>query len=190
MSPIFFKNPAEFRAWLDKNHSTETVLLVGFYKKGSGKQNMTWSESVDQALCFGWIDGVRKSIDGESYCIRFTPRKPTSVWSAVNIKKVEELTKQGLMQRAGLDIFNKRKVEKSGIYSFEKDAKSLPESLESAFKANKKAWDYFTAQPPSYKKTTIHWVISAKQQSTQLSRLGKLIEVSELGIKIWEKYNL
>jgi uncharacterized protein YdeI (YjbR/CyaY-like superfamily) len=114
-TPIFFRDQKEFRKWLEKNHKTSTELLVGFYKVNSGKPNMTWSQSVDEALCFGWIDGIRRSIDKESYCIRFTPRKPTSNWSNVNIKKVEELKRKGLMTKSGLDAYKKRKDLKAGI---------------------------------------------------------------------------
>ena len=130
MTPIFFTNQANFRMWLEKNHKKETELLVGFYKKDSGKLNMTWSQSVDEALCFGWIDGVRRSIDKDSYCIRFTPRRPSSNWSSVNIKKVEELIKQGLMQPAGLEIYKLRKEEKSGVASYESGTKQLDKYLE------------------------------------------------------------
>lgn len=179
MSPIFFKDQFEFRNWLAQNHKKETELIVGYYKKDSGKQNMTWSESVDQALCFGWIDGIRKSIDDDSYCIRFTPRKPTSVWSAVNIAKVEELTKQGLMQKAGLDAFSFRKEEKSRIYSYEDEVERLNRELETKFQANPKAWNYYSLQPPSYRKMVIRWIMSAKQESTRLSRLEKAIAESE-----------
>jgi len=179
MTPTFFKNQSEFRAWLAENHKKETELLVGFYKTGSGKLNMTWSQSVDEALCFGWIDGVRRSIDKDSYCIRFTPRKPTSIWSAVNIQKVEDLTKNGLMQQAGLEAFSRRKAEKSGIYSFEMEAKKLEDHLEHQFKANEAAWLFFTTQAPSYQKTIIHWLMAAKQEATKLARLDKAIAASE-----------
>src|SRR6187455_2768905 len=142
MTPTFFAKPSGFRKWLQKNHKKETELLVGFYKVGSGKPSMTWSESVDEALCFGWIDGVRKSIDKDSYQIRFTQRKSTSIWSAINIRKMEELTKAGLMQPAGLACFEKRTESKSRIYSHEKDEVALPKDFTKQFKANKKAWDY------------------------------------------------
>ena len=143
MTSKFFTDQAHFRMWLEENHKKENELLVGFYKKNSEKHNMTWSQSVDEALCFGWIDGVRRSIDEESYCIRFTPRRPSSTWSSVNIKKVEELIKNGLMQPAGLEIYNKRKEEKSRVASYESDPKQLDKLLENKFKANKTAWDFF-----------------------------------------------
>ncbi len=179
MTPIFFNTQADFRNWLKENHSRETVLIVGFYKVDSGKFNLSWSQSVDEALCFGWIDGVRRSIDEESYCIRFTPRKPGSNWSTVNIKKMEELIKNGKMQPAGLKAFSYRKEEKSAIYSFENDTRELSGILLEQFKANPTAWDFFHAQAPSYQKTMTHWILSAKQESTRLTRLGKLISESE-----------
>lgn len=188
MKPTFFSNQLEFRAWLEKNHRVEAELLVGFYKVDSGKPSMTWSQSVDQALCFGWIDGIRKSVDSESYCIRFTPRRKTSIWSAVNIKKVEELTQQGLMQPAGFEAFSYRKEERSTLYSFERDAIKLADSFADKFKANKKAWKFFTTQAQSYQKSTIYWIMSAKQEKTQLSRLEKVIAESEKQIRLWDKY--
>ncbi|NUN98999.1 MAG: YdeI/OmpD-associated family protein [Saprospiraceae bacterium] len=179
MTPTFFKNQAEFRAWLAENYQKEKEILVGFYKTGSGKLNMTWSQSVDEALCFGWIDGIRRSIDKDSYCIRFTPRKANSIWSVVNIQKVEALTKSGLMQPAGLEAFSRRVAEKSGIYSFEEGAKSLEDHLEQQFKANEAAWQFFTTQAPSYQKNIVHWIMAAKQEATKLARLDKTIAASE-----------
>lgn len=182
--PLFFSTPSAFRKWLQKNHEKATELLVGFYKVGSGKQSITWSESVDEALCFGWIDGVRKRIDEESYSIRFTPRKPKSIWSAINIKKVEELSKQGLMHPAGLAAFSKREESKSRIYSYEKEVSTLPDDFLKKFKANQKAWKYFQSLPPSYRNTAIHGVVSARQESTRVKRLEELIRDSEAGQKI------
>ena len=184
MSATFFQTQLDFRNWLEKNHQNEKELLVGFYKVGTKKPSMTWSESVDQALCFGWIDGVRKSIDEESYSIRFTPRKPTSIWSAINIKKVKELTKAGLMTAEGLKAFKLRKEEKSAIYSHEKELAMLDPDFEKQFKANKKAWEFFTQQAPSYRKVMLHWITSAKQEKTRLSRLEKTIRESELGKRV------
>lgn len=178
MTPTFFAKQLDFRKWLVKNHKKETELLVGFYKVDSDKPSMTWSQSVDQALCFGWIDGVRRSIDRDSYSIRFTPRRPASIWSARNIKKVEVLTKQGLMQPAGLASFKFRKEHRSKIYSHEKEAQKLPINLERKFKANKKAWEFFTTQAPSYQKVIIQWIIAAKQEITQFARLDKVIAES------------
>ena len=183
MKPTFFSNQSDFRKWLEKNHNKETELLVGFYKVGSGKSSMTWSQSVDEALCFGWIDAVRKSIDKDSYTIRFTHRKPNSIWSAINIKKVEELTKQGLMQPGGLAAFEKRKESKSRIYSYEKEPAKLAAVYEKKFKANKKAWAFFKSLSPYYQKLGVHRVMDAKQEKTQISRLEKLIKESEAGRK-------
>ncbi len=179
MTPTFFPRPSDFRAWLKKHHKTEKELLVGFYKKGSGKESITWPESVDEALCFGWIDGIRRSIDDESYSIRFTPRNPKSNWSAVNIKKVEELTQKGLMQPAGLLSFSLRQEHRSAIYTYENKPKALEPAMEKKFKANKKAWKWFEAQSLSYRKTAFYWIMSAKQESTRLSRLETLIADSE-----------
>jgi len=184
MSATFFPTPQDFRDWLEKNHQTEKELLVGFYKVGTKKPSMTWSESVDQALCFGWIDGVRKSIDDESYSIRFTPRKPTSIWSAINIKKVEDLTKAGLMTSEGLKAFELRKEEKSAIYSHEKELATLDPAFEKQFRTNKKAWEFFNSQAPSYQKVMLHWIMRAKQEKTRLSRLEKTIRESEQGKRV------
>jgi uncharacterized protein YdeI (YjbR/CyaY-like superfamily) len=185
MTPVFFQDQKEFRKWLEKNHKTESELLVGYYKVGSGKPSMSWSESVDQALCFGWIDGIRKSIDNERYCIRFTHRKPTSIWSNINIGKVEQLTKNGLMRQSGLEVFNNRKSSKSGIYSFENRPANLNDSFENQFKANEIAWEFFINQAPSYQRTIFYWIMSAKLESTQLSRLNKTIMASEKQKKIF-----
>lgn len=186
MTPIFFSSQSDFRNWLQKNHTKETELWVGFYKVASGKPSMTWSQSVDEALCFGWIDGVRTSIDKDSYQIRFTPRKSTSIWSAVNIKKMEELTRQGLMQPAGLASFEKRTESKSRIYSFEKDEVELTPDFKKQFKANKKAWEYFLSLAPSYRKVSTHWVMGAKQETTQIKRLNQLISDSAAGTNQWK----
>ena len=179
MISTFFSTPQEFRNWLEENHQSEKEIIVGFYKVGTKKPSITWSESVDQALCFGWIDGVRKSIDEESYSIRFTPRKSTSIWSAINIQKVEDLTKEGLMKPAGLKAFQLRKENKSRIYSHETENIKLSEEYENQIKANRKAWEFFEKQAPSYKKVMTHWIMSAKQYKTQISRLEKTILESE-----------
>lgn len=184
MKPIFFKTPLDFRKWLEKNHDKETELLVGFYKTGSGRQSITWPESVDQALCFGWIDGVRKSIDEESYMIRFTPRKKNSIWSAVNTRKIEELKEKGLMMPAGLEAFRHRKEERSSVYSFENKDKGLDADSVKKFKANKKAWDFFQAQAPSYIRAASWWVVSAKKKETKSKRLQQLIEDSLNGKRL------
>ena len=187
MKPIFFPTQMKFREWLQKNHHKETELLVGFYKVGSGKQSMNWPQSVDEALCFGWIDGVRKSIDSERYCIRFTPRKATSIWSAINIKKMAELIKKGLMQPAWLAAFSKRKETKSKIYAYENEPAKLDPKFEKKLKANKKAWAFFQSQAPSYKNVAIHRIMHAKQEATKLKRLENLIAVSEAGRRLDDK---
>jgi uncharacterized protein YdeI (YjbR/CyaY-like superfamily) len=191
MEPIFFHTQKEFRVWLEKNHQTITELQVGFYKVKSGKISMSWSESVDQALCFGWIDGVRKSIDDDSYKIRFTPRKKTSIWSAVNIKKIEILIAQNLMQPAGLEIYKQRSDKNTEGYSSASRIQKLPSEYEKTFKSNNKAWKYFQSLAPSYKKSSIHWVMSAKRQETQEKRLNELIAESEQETNRWKhnKYN-
>jgi uncharacterized protein YdeI (YjbR/CyaY-like superfamily) len=176
MRPTFFKTQADFRKWLENNHATASELLVGFYKKGSGKPSITWPESVDEALCFGWIDGIRKSLDHVSYTIRFTPRKPRSIWRAVNIRRAQELADQGLMQPAGLKVFQERLENKSGQYSYEQRPQKLPEPYEKRMKRNAAAWKFFEARPPYYRKTVTWWVVSAKREETRLKRLDKLIE--------------
>lgn len=178
MDATFFSTQDEFREWLERNHQTATELLVGFYKVGSSKMSMTWPESVDQALCFGWIDGIRKSIDKDSYSIRFTPRRRNSVWSEINIKKVEELASKNLMTPEGLRAFGFRKEDKSGIYSHENELTEFDTNYEKQFRENEEAWSFFEKQAPSYKKSIKHWVMTAKQEKTRLSRLEKLIEQS------------
>jgi uncharacterized protein YdeI (YjbR/CyaY-like superfamily) len=185
MEPVFFKSSQHFRKWLLKNHLSAREILVGYYKKDSGKANMSWSDSVDEALCFGWIDGIRRSIDEESYCIRFTPRRPGGIWSDVNIKKVEELTAKGLMEPAGLEAFSRRKEEKSGVYSFENEMKQLHAEMERLFKKERAAWDFFMKQAPSYRRTITHWVLSAKREETRKTRLEKLIAASERQERIY-----
>ncbi|WP_337967804.1 YdeI/OmpD-associated family protein [uncultured Flavobacterium sp.] len=181
MNPTFFPTQEKFREWLEKHHQKETELLVGFYKVSTKKPTMSWSESVDQALCFGWIDGIRKSIDEESYTIRFTPRKKSSIWSVINIKKVETLTKAGLMKEAGIKAFELKSDERSKIYSHENEAYVLDPELEKQFKANETAWEYFNNQAPSYKKVIIHVIMSAKQEKTRIARLEKAIKFSAEG---------
>jgi uncharacterized protein YdeI (YjbR/CyaY-like superfamily) len=167
MDANFFESPAHFRQWLAENHGTAKEVLVGYHKKHTGKPSLTWEESVREALCYGWIDGIRRSIDADRYTIRFTPRKSGSNWSNVNIKHVEELMKEGRMQAAGLKAFEARKDAKSGIYSYEQDYLSLDEAAENRLKASPKVWDYFQAQAPSYRKVAAHWVMSAKQPTTR-----------------------
>jgi uncharacterized protein YdeI (YjbR/CyaY-like superfamily) len=186
MDPIFFATPAEFRRWLKEHHRSATELWVGFYKKGSKRPSITWPESVDEALCFGWIDGIRQSIDAERYTIRFTPRKKDSIWSLVNTRRAEELTRVGRMQAAGRRAFAARQAEKSGTYSFEQRtaAARLPPDLEAKFRSNDTAWTFFETQPPGYRKMTIWWVISARQAATRERRLAILIRDSAAGQRI------
>jgi len=177
--PLFFPTLADWRAWLEKNHADFEELWVGFHKRDSGRPSITWPESVDGALCFGWIDGLRKSIDANRYRIRFTPRKPKSIWSAINIKRTKELSKLGMMHEAGLAAFEKRDGDRSAIYAYEqrKTAKLAPD-FEKGFRANEDAWKFFQSQPPWYRRTSTYWVVSAKREETRLKRLGILIDCS------------
>jgi len=185
MEPHFFITPAEFRKWLDKNHDKESELLVGFYKTNTGRPTITWPQSVDQALCYGWIDGVRKSRDEESYTIRFTPRKPTSIWSAINIDKIEKLLKEGLVKPAGIAAYKKRTESKSRVYSHERTEDAvLPAEMEKEFKANAPAWEFFMKQAPSYRKMVLHLIVSAKQEKTRRSRFEKLLTASAEGKRL------
>jgi uncharacterized protein YdeI (YjbR/CyaY-like superfamily) len=179
MGPIFFATPDEWRAWLAEHHAGVSELWVGFHKKASGRPSITWPQAVDQALCFGWIDGVRKSVDDGRYVIRFTPRRRNSIWSSVNVARVKQLTEAGLMQPAGVVAYQVGARAKSGVYSYEqrKGAK-LPEPLERQFRRHRKAWRFFQDQPPGYQRTAAWWVISAKKEETRLRRLATLIEDS------------
>jgi len=179
--PTFFKTPADFCKWLKQNHASNAELVVGYYKKDSGKPSMTWPQSVDEALCFGWIDGVRRSLGEDAYTIRFTPRKPTSTWSAINIARVKVLGDEGRMAPAGLKAFAARSEKKSVIYAYEQKAAELdPVSLK-RFRKNKAAWDFFRAQPPGYRKQMIWRIMSAKREETRLKRLERLIADSAQG---------
>jgi uncharacterized protein YdeI (YjbR/CyaY-like superfamily) len=184
MQVVFFETPTAFRAWLEANHETASELWVGFHKKATGRPSMVWSEAVDQALCFGWIDGIRKSVDGDSYANRFTPRKPRSTWSNVNIEKVARLSEQGLMTPAGLRALEARDPVKSGIYSFEQRPETLPPAFEEQFRANADAWTFWQTQPPGYRRTATFWVLSAKRAATRQRRLATLIEDSAHGRRI------
>jgi uncharacterized protein YdeI (YjbR/CyaY-like superfamily) len=179
----FFKSAAECRRWLERNHNRVTEQWFGFYKKDSGKRGITYQEALDEALCFGWIDGLKKSVDESSYTFRFTPRKPKSVWSLVNTRRAEELRKLGRMKPAGLIALDARDPEKSGIYSFENRPRQLSDSCEKEFKAHKEAWEFFQGQPPGYQRTASFWVMSAKQEATRLQRLARLISNSEKKIR-------
>jgi uncharacterized protein YdeI (YjbR/CyaY-like superfamily) len=187
VKPTYFASPAEFREWLEKHHNSATELWVGYYKKGSGTPSIAWQESVDEALCFGWIDGLRKSVDENRYTIRFTRRRPKSNWSKINIGRVAELQKLGRMTPAGLRAFEERDAKRD--YSYEETrSRSFTPEQERAFQANRKAWAFFEQQPPSYRKTLIYWVTSAKKEETRTSRLEKLIEASAAGRRIGDAF--
>jgi uncharacterized protein YdeI (YjbR/CyaY-like superfamily) len=183
MKPIFFPTPGAFRAWLKKHHKTADELWVGYYRKECGKPTISWSESVDEALCFGWIDGIRKKISDEAYTNRFTPRRAGSNWSAINIAKVEQLTRAKRMQPAGLAAYAKRTEARSRVYTYERASQAFDKALEKKFKANKKAWAFFEAQPPYYRKLMTGWVNGGKQEETRLRRLDKLIKACESGTR-------
>ena len=185
MTPSFFADAPAFRGWLAANAATATELLVGFYKVGSAQPCMSWSESVDEALCFGWIDGRRKRIDDDSYVIRFTPRKPGSTWSMVNIAKIDQLRAEGKMLAAGEAAFALRTAAKSGVYSYErKDAPELAPEERAAFQRNRTAWDYFEALPPGYRKTILHWVTGARKEQTRAARLAGFIAACAAGERL------
>lgn len=181
----FFPTPNDFRKWLEENHLTESALWVGYYKKATGKTSITWPESVDQALCFGWIDGIRRKLNEEAYQVRFTPRKTTSHWSHVNIKRIEELKKANLVTQAGLTAYAKRDPKNTGKAFFEQKNIALSKPFEARLKTNKKAWDFFSNQlAPSYRKQSIYWVMSAKKEETRERRLAILIECSSKNEKV------
>ena len=184
MKVRYFKSANAFRRWLEKNHASARELWVGYYKKSSRQPSITWPESVDEALCFGWIDGIRKSVDDLRYTIRFTPRRRGSIWSAVNIKRARELSDKGLMKPPGLAAFDARKENRSGIYSYEQRSANLNQPYEKRLRQNKAAWDFFYAQPPSYRKAIGWWIVSAKQEVTRLKRLEKLITESGRGKRL------
>ena len=182
-TPHFFATPDEWRRWLEANHDRATELWVGFHKKGSGRPSITWPESVDRALCFGWIDGVRKRIDDASYKIRFTPRKKGSIWSSVNIGRVDALTKAGLMHPTGLAAFAARTSDRSNVYAYEqrREDAAFDATQEARFRAHADAWAFFQSRPASYRRTATWWVVSAKQAATRERRLATLIEDSAAG---------
>lgn len=183
--PVFFTNAAAFEAWLERHADQVTELTVGYYKIGSGRPSLTWPESVDAALCFGWIDGVRRRIDEVSYQIRFTPRRPDSIWSAINIDKVKALTAAGRMRPAGLEAFARRTARKSTVYSYEQAGKLvLTREEEAIFRGNAAAWSYLQQAPPSYRRSLFHWIASARQASTRSRRLGRVIAACSAGQRL------
>ena len=183
--PVFFPTPADFRAWLEAPHQTASELIVGFYKKGSGRPSITWPESVDEALCFGWIDGIRRSLGEEAYTIRFTPRKPTSIWSAVNVARVAALTGLGRMTPAGLVAFEKRRADRTGIYGHERASPAeLEPALRARFEAHPEAMGWFRSQAPSYQRITLHWIMNAKKQETRERRFEQVLSASLKGERL------
>ena len=182
MEPRFFKTQAEFRRWMRGNHAKATELWIGFYKKASGKTGITYQEALDEALCHGWIDGIRKSHDDEAFKIRFSPRKARSLWSAINLKRVEELKDAGRMQKRGLEVFESRKDQPG--YSIRDAQKELPEDLQKILKKNRKAWEFHQAQPPGYRKLCAFWISFAKREETRLKRLQMIIDHAEKGERI------
>ena len=181
MTPAFFRTAEEFREWLHKHHGGEAELLVGFHKKASGTPSISWAESVDEALCFGWIDGVRHNVDEGSYTIRFTPRRPGSAWSAVNVRRARTLIAGGRMVPAGVQAFEARTEDRTGLYSYEQRPDELIEPYAGMLARNAPAHRFFSHQPPSYRRAAIWWVISAKQEETRMQRAQKLIELSAQG---------
>jgi uncharacterized protein YdeI (YjbR/CyaY-like superfamily) len=185
VEPLFFATSDEFRAWLERHHATATEVLVSFHKKETGRPSMTWTESVREALCFGWIDGIRRSLGDESYTIRFTPRKPRSNWSSLNVRHAEELIREARMTLAGLAAYEARTPERTGVYAFEqRHAARLEREQEERFRADTKAWKFFEAQPASYRQTAIYWVVSAKREETRARRLATLIADSAAGRRL------
>ena len=182
--PIFFESPQEFYDWLEEHHEAEDEVYVGFHKQHTGKRAMSWSEAVDQALCFGWIDSRADGIDDDRYMQRFTPRKPGSNWSKINVEKVARLEQAGLMRPAGRAAFERRKDAKTGVYSFESESAELPAAYEERLRANEAAAAYFDRKPPWYRRTAAHWVTSAKREETRERRLAQLIEDSAAGVDI------
>ncbi len=182
--PTFFPTAADLRAWLDENHATSDHLWVGYYKKATKRPSLTWEDTVEEALCFGWIDGIRKSRDEESYVIRFTPRSPKSVWSRRNIELVEALTAQGRMRAEGLAAFALKDAHPDSGYAIAERDASLPEPMVARFRGNAGAWAFYQEQPPGYRRQTAHWVTSAKREATRERRLATLIDDSGKGLRI------
>lgn len=181
----YFDAPQAFRAWLEAHHETATEIVVGYHKKATGRPSMTWAESVDEALCFGWIDGVRRRVDEARYTIRFTPRKPGSIWSEVNVARATALLAEGRMRPAGMKAFEARSAARTGVYSYERDEEAaLPPEMEKRFRASPKAWAFFQEQAPWYRRTALHWVTSAKREATRESRLAQLMEHSAAGRRV------
>ena len=184
MEPTFFESPAELRRWFEANHATAGELHIGLYKRSSGKSGISYAEALDEALSFGWIDGLRKGLDANRWMIRFTPRTSRSIWSAVNIRRAGELVHLGRMRPAGLKALEGRDPARANLYSYERQSATLAAGDDSAFRANRIAWDFFEAQAGSYRRAAIWWVVSAKQEATRVRRLRALIEHSEMGQRL------
>ena len=180
----FFKTPADFRAWLEKHHADKTELWVGFYKKASGKGGITYQEGVDAALCYGWIDGIKKRVDDDSYTHRFTPRRDKSIWSRVNTRRMTALIEQGLVAPPGMKAFEKRDAKRTGVYTFENSPKAFPPAVEKRFKAANQAWEFFRAQPPGYQKLVTGWIANAKKEETQRKRLEMVLDACAKGTRV------
>jgi uncharacterized protein YdeI (YjbR/CyaY-like superfamily) len=184
VKPRYFRSAVEFRRWLEKNHASANELWLGLYKKASDKKGITYKEAVDEGLCFGWIDGLVKGVDENSYMQRFTPRRPNSIWSAVNIKRIQELMEEDRVHEAGMKAFLERDPSRAGLYSFENEPQTLPKDQEKRFRAHGRAWRFFGAQPPGYRRAAIWWVVSAKRDDTKERRLSQLIEDSAAGRRV------
>jgi uncharacterized protein YdeI (YjbR/CyaY-like superfamily) len=185
MKAVFFKDDAEFRRWLQQHHASAAELLLGFHRKDSGRPGISYADALDEALCFGWIDGIRKKIDATSYSIRFTPRRPGSIWSLINVRHVERLMAQRRMAPPGVKAFDARDAAKTGIYSFEQRSHILDAEFEKKFRSSRKAWTFWEASPPGYRRVAIHWVTSAKRQETRERRLGQLIEACARDVRLF-----
>lgn len=180
----FFRSSGAFRRWLERHHAAATELWIGFHRKGTGKKGLSYAEAVDVALCFGWIDGIRKRRDDTTYVNRFTPRKPGSIWSLVNIRHIERLTAAGLMHPAGIAAFERRDPARTGVYSFETRPQQFPPAYEARFQAKARAWAHFSAQPPGYQRLAIWYVVSAKREETQDTRLQRVIDAHRQGLRL------
>jgi uncharacterized protein YdeI (YjbR/CyaY-like superfamily) len=183
-APRFFASQTDFRAWLERHHASASELWVGFHKKGSGRGGIGYKEALDEALCFGWIDGLKKRVDATSYMHRFSPRRRASIWSAVNLKRMTELIALGVVSKAGLHTYERRDLKRAGLYSFENRPRALAPALAKTFRANGRAWTFFNAQPPGYRKVCVFFVMSAKQEATRRRRLERLIKRSSEGKRL------
>lgn len=181
MEPIYFRSGSEFREWLKAHHASAESVIVGYFNKSAKQPGISYAEALDEALCFGWIDGLVRRVDADRHTRRFTPRKPTSIWSNINVNHVKRLIREGRMQPAGLAAFQRRSKAKTGVYSFENKPQELPVVYATRFRANRAAWKFWLAQPPGYRRRVIWWVISAKQDATRVRRLARAIAESAAG---------